>query len=80
MTGVTRACIQEKVLRHAEELFEEGDENKDGRLSSAELQALLLKVGSVACHTWPSRSMSGNSGQYAHATTVLPMGNNRFAK
>ena len=52
---------QEKVLRHAEELFEEGDENKDGRLSSAELQALLIKVlldraASMACMQHPFQS------------------------
>ena len=36
------------MLRHAEELFEEGDTNHDGRLSSAELQALLIKARPVA--------------------------------
>ena len=39
-----RLAMQEKVLRHAEELFEEGDTNHDGKLSSLELQALLIKV------------------------------------
>ena len=33
------------MLRHAEELFEQGDANKDGMLSSDELQQLLLLVG-----------------------------------
>ena len=36
--------VQEKVFSHAEELFEEGDTNHDGNLSSAELQELLLKA------------------------------------
>ncbi len=38
---------QERVLRHAEELFEQGDANHDGMLSSEELQQLLLLVGSI---------------------------------
>ena len=33
------------MLRHAEELFEQGDANHDGMLSSDELQQLLLLVG-----------------------------------
>lgn len=37
-------CVQERVLRHAEELFEQGDANHDGMLSSDELQQLLLLV------------------------------------
>lgn len=32
------------MFSHAEELFEEGDTNHDGRLSSDELQDLLMKV------------------------------------
>ena len=39
--------VQEKVFSHAEELFEEGDTNHDGNLSSAELQELLLKACSL---------------------------------
>ena len=41
-------CVQEKVFSHAEELFEEGDTNHDGKLSSEELQDLLMRV-SVRC-------------------------------
>ena len=37
-------CLQEKIFSHAEELFEEGDTDHDGKLSSEELQDLLLKV------------------------------------
>ena len=40
--------VQEKVFSHAEELFEEGDTNHDGNLSSAELQELLLKACSLS--------------------------------
>ena len=32
------------MFSHAEELFEEGDTNHDGKLSSDELQELLMKV------------------------------------
>ena len=32
------------MFSHAEELFEEGDTNHDGQLSSDELQELLMKV------------------------------------
>ena len=45
-------AVQEKVLRHAEELFEEGDTNHDGKLTSTELQALLIKVD-LACSFFP---------------------------
>ena len=45
-------AVQEKVLRHAEELFEEGDTNHDGKLTSTELQALLIKVD-PACSFFP---------------------------
>ncbi|CAK0749843.1 hypothetical protein CVIRNUC_001942 [Coccomyxa viridis] len=41
--GDAATIEQEKVFSHAEELFEEGDTNHDGNLSSAELQELLLK-------------------------------------
>ena len=37
--------MQEKMFSHAEELFEEGDINHDGKLSSEELQDLLMRVG-----------------------------------
>jgi Ca2+-binding EF-hand superfamily protein len=36
--------LQEKVLRHAEELFKEADVNCDGKLSSDELRQMLLLV------------------------------------
>ena len=45
-------AVQEKVLRHAGELFEEGDTNHDGKLTSTELQALLIKVD-VPCSFFP---------------------------
>ena len=46
--------VQEKVFSHAEELFEEGDTNHDGNLSSAELQELLLKARSPSpCNSSP---------------------------
>ena len=32
------------MFSHAEELFEEGDTNHDGKLSSEELQDLLMRV------------------------------------
>lgn len=41
---IRRACVQEKVFSHAEELFEEGDTNHDGKLSTEELQDLLMRV------------------------------------
>ena len=41
---IQRACLQEKVFSHAEELFEEGDTNHDGKLSTDELQDLLMRV------------------------------------
>ena len=41
--------MQEKVFSHAEELFEEGDTNHDGKLSSEELQDLLMRVGLHCC-------------------------------
>ncbi|CAL8462201.1 g1732 [Coccomyxa elongata] len=40
--GDAATIEQERVLRHAEELFEQGDANHDGMLSSEELQQLLL--------------------------------------
>ncbi|EIE24243.1 FAD/NAD(P)-binding domain-containing protein [Coccomyxa subellipsoidea C-169] len=40
--GDAATIEQERVLRHAEELFEQGDANHDGMLSSDELQQLLL--------------------------------------
>ena len=56
--------VQEKVFSHAEELFEEGDTNHDGNLSSAELQELLLKAcsphnanPSSQCHCSPSMAI-----------------------
>lgn len=43
------AVLQEKVLRHAEELFKQGDTNCDGKLSSDELRELLLLVRTSPC-------------------------------
>ena len=37
------------MFSHAEELFEEGDTNHDGKLSADELQDLLMKV----CYQYP---------------------------
>ena len=59
--------MQEKVFSHAEELFEEGDTNHDGKLSSEELQDLLMRVGlhplslqdHPACLSAPLSQMSG---------------------
>ena len=37
--------LQESALEHAEQLFQDGDVDRDGKLTCEEILALMLKVG-----------------------------------
>ena len=49
------------MFSHAEELFEEGDTNHDGKLSSDELQELLMKVWYQYSPNLPLLSLQQNN-------------------
>ena len=51
---VTECAVQEHVLDHAAELFEEGDTNHDGSLSCNEILLLMRKV--IRCTPLISRA------------------------